>query len=81
LTTLGGLSTAYYLQQRQARAAAIDRIVGQAVTLRDQAIAQPEDVARWQVALAAVNYAVVARLGKAQLGSVAGAARRARERS
>ncbi len=31
--------------------------------------------------LAAVNYAVVARLGKARLGSVAGATRRARERS
>ncbi|HKI17251.1 MAG TPA: serine/threonine-protein kinase, partial [Isosphaeraceae bacterium] len=36
LTTLGGLSTMYYLQQRPARAAAIDRVVGQAVTLRDQ---------------------------------------------
>jgi hypothetical protein len=31
--------------------------------------------------LAAVNYAVVARLGKARLGSVAGAVRLARERS
>ena len=57
LTTLGGLSTTYYLQQRQARAAAVDRILGQAVTLRDQAAAQPEDVARWQVALAALEQA------------------------
>ena len=52
-----GSSTAYYFQQRQARAAAVDRILGQSVTLRDQAAAQPEDVARWQVALAAVEQA------------------------
>ena len=57
LTTMGGLSTAYYFQQRAARAAAVDRILGQAVTLRDQAAALPEDVARWQVALAAVEQA------------------------
>jgi serine/threonine-protein kinase len=57
LTTLGGLSTTYYLQQRQARAAAIDRVVAQAVTLRDQALAEPENVSRWQVALAAVEQA------------------------
>ncbi len=57
LITLGGLSTTYYLQQRQARAAAVDRILGQAVTLRDQAAGQPEDVPRWQVALAAVEQA------------------------
>jgi serine/threonine-protein kinase len=57
LSTLGGLSTTYYLQQRQARAAAVDRVVGQAVTLRDQALAQPDDVMRWQVAWAAVEQA------------------------
>ena len=56
-TTLGGLSTAYYLQQRQARAAAIEQTVSRAVTLRDQAAAHPEDVARWQVALAALEQA------------------------
>jgi tetratricopeptide (TPR) repeat protein len=56
-TTLGGLSTTYYFQQRQARAAAIDRIVGQAATLRAQAMAHADDVARWQVALAAVDQA------------------------
>jgi serine/threonine-protein kinase len=47
-TTLGGLSTTYYLQQRAERArlrveqaAAADRVVGQAVTLRDQARGKP----------------------------------------
>jgi serine/threonine-protein kinase len=54
-TTLGGLSTTYYLQQRQARAAARDRIVAKAATLLDEAAAHADDVARWQVALAAVD--------------------------
>jgi serine/threonine-protein kinase len=57
LTTLGGLSTTYYLQQRHARAAAVARVVAQAETLRDQALAEPENVSRWQVALAAVEQA------------------------
>jgi Flp pilus assembly protein TadD len=65
-TTLGGLSTTYYLQQRTARAAAIDRIIGQAVTLREQAAAQPEDLSRWQVALAAVEQADAGDDGTAQ---------------
>jgi eukaryotic-like serine/threonine-protein kinase len=67
-TTLGGLSTTYYLQQRAEgvrlrveQAAAVDRVVGQAVTLRDQATGNPEDVARWQVALAAVKQAEAAQ--------------------
>jgi serine/threonine-protein kinase len=66
LTTLGGLSTAYYLQQRAERerqrleqAAAVERVVGHAATLRDQALAHPEDESRWQVALAAVEQAEV----------------------
>jgi eukaryotic-like serine/threonine-protein kinase len=66
-TTLGGLSTTYYLQQRGDRArqrtelaAATDRVVGRAATLRDQAEANPEDLARWQVALAAVQEAEAA---------------------
>ena len=66
-TTLGGLSTTYYLQQRAERArqrieqaAAIDRVVGQADTLREQASANPEDLPRWQVALAAVKQAEAA---------------------
>ena len=66
-TALGGLSTTYFLQQRAERArlrveqaAAVDRVVDQAVTLRDQAKGNPEDVARWQVALAAVKQAEAA---------------------
>ena len=42
------------------QAAAIDRVVGQADTLRDQARANPEDLSRWQVALAAVEQAEAA---------------------
>jgi eukaryotic-like serine/threonine-protein kinase len=60
LTTLGGLSTTYYLHQRQAQAAATDRVVGQAETLRNQARANPEELARWEVALAAVKQAEAA---------------------
>ena len=45
-TTLGGLSTTYYLQQRSGStaAAASDKVIGQAATLRDQALANPEDL-------------------------------------
>jgi serine/threonine-protein kinase len=64
--TLGGLSAAYYFQHRFERerqqieqAAAVDRVVSHAVTLHDQALAHPEDVSRWQVALAAVEQAEV----------------------
>ena len=57
LTTLGGLSTMYFLEQRASQSAATDRIVGQAVTLRDQALAHPDDLSRWQVALAALEQA------------------------
>ena len=67
LTTLGGLSTTYYLQQRAERArqrtelaASIDRVVGRAATLRDQAAANPDDFARWRVALVAVEEAEAA---------------------
>ncbi|MFI5460455.1 MAG: tetratricopeptide repeat protein [Isosphaerales bacterium] len=57
LTTLGGLSTMSYLQQRQARAAAGQRVVDQVTTLRAQALAQPEEIQRWELALAAVEQA------------------------
>ena len=67
-TALGGLSTTYFLQLRAERArlmveqaAAVERVVGQAVTLRDQARENHEDVARWQVALAAVKQAEAAQ--------------------
>jgi serine/threonine-protein kinase len=71
--TLGGLSAAYYFRQQAERtqrqaerdrqrieqAAAVDRVVSHVVTLRDQAVAHPEDVSRWQVALAAAEQAEV----------------------
>ncbi len=67
-TTLGGLSTTYFLQQRAERArqqieldAATDRVVGRAETLRDQAKRKREDVSGWEVALAAVEQAETVR--------------------
>jgi serine/threonine-protein kinase len=68
LSMLGGLSATYYLQQRveqarlaAAQEAAVNRVLGEAETLRDQAKAHPEDLARWQVALAAVKQAEAVR--------------------
>ena len=66
LTTLGGLSATYYLQQRQARAAAGQRVIDQVTTLQGQAMAQPEEVPRWEVALAAVEQADPAGDSKAR---------------
>ncbi len=57
LSTVGGASISYYYQQRAARAAAVERVLGAARTLRDQARDQPDDAARWQVAVAAVEQA------------------------
>jgi serine/threonine-protein kinase len=57
LTTLGGLSTSYYLQQRQARAAAGERVIDRVTTLQKQALDQPEEIRRWEVALAAADQA------------------------
>jgi tetratricopeptide (TPR) repeat protein len=57
LTTLGGLSTTYYLQQRAARAAAGQRAIDQVTTLQGQALAHPEEIQRWEIALAAVERA------------------------
>ena len=57
LTTLGGLSTMYYLQQRAAQAAAGQRVVDQVTTLRGQALEHPEEINRWEIALAAVEQA------------------------
>jgi serine/threonine-protein kinase len=47
----------YYLQQWQARTAADEAGLGKAGTLLDQARARPDDLARWRVALAAVQQA------------------------
>jgi hypothetical protein len=44
---------------RTEQGAAVERVVDHAVTLCDQALAHPEDVSRWQVALAAVEQAAV----------------------
>jgi serine/threonine-protein kinase len=57
LTSLGGLSTTYYLQHEQARAAAGQRVVDQVTTLHGQALGHPEETPRWEIALAAVEQA------------------------
>jgi serine/threonine-protein kinase len=57
LTTAGGLGTTYFLQQRQAKAAAVQQILGRASTLRDLARQHAGDPARWHVALAAIDQA------------------------
>jgi serine/threonine-protein kinase len=46
-------------RQRIEQGAAVDRVVSHVVTLRDQAVAHPEDLSRWQVALAAAEQAEV----------------------
>jgi serine/threonine-protein kinase len=46
-------------RQRIEQAAAVDRVVNHVVTLHDQAVAHPEDLSRWQVALAAAEQAEV----------------------
>jgi tetratricopeptide (TPR) repeat protein len=58
LTTLGGLSTTYYLQQRAASALAGQRVIDQVGTLHRQALEHPEEIQRWEVAKAAVEQAV-----------------------
>jgi serine/threonine-protein kinase len=57
LTTAGGLGTTYYLQQRQAHAAAVDQVLARASLLRDQAQQHADNQARWQVTLAAIDQA------------------------
>jgi serine/threonine-protein kinase len=66
LTTAGGLGTTYYLQQRQARAAAVQQVLGRASTLRDLARQHAGDPARWRVALAAIDQAERALGGDAR---------------
>jgi serine/threonine-protein kinase len=57
LSVLGGLSSTYLLQQRQARAAREALAVREAILLRDQAVASPEDMAKWEAAARAVESA------------------------
>ncbi len=57
LTTLGGLSMTYYVQERAAQAAAGHRVIDQVTTLQGQALDHPEDFQRWEIALAAVKQA------------------------
>ena len=73
LAALGGLAGATYLQQRQARAAALARSLGEAETLLARAVASPEDIARWREATAAA-----ARVEPSQVVDAAGQARLAR---
>jgi serine/threonine-protein kinase len=57
LVLAGGLGANYSLRQRAARLAVLERLVGEAATLRDVAVREPEDVTRWQAALAALRQA------------------------
>jgi serine/threonine-protein kinase len=57
LTTMGGLGTTYFLQERSARAAAVVRVLSEASTLCDLAKGRPEDPAGWGRALVAVKQA------------------------
>jgi tetratricopeptide (TPR) repeat protein len=50
LTIAGGLGLGYWLQQRQAHAARIDRLLAEARLLRDQARTAPLDLAAWEKA-------------------------------
>ncbi len=72
LTTMGGLSTTYYLQQRQAKAAAGQRVIDRVTTLQGQALANPEEIPRWEIAMAAVEQADPAGdpITRAQLASM-----------
>src|SRR6516225_3301196 len=75
LTTAGGLGTTYYLQQRQARAAAAEQVLTRASLLRDQAREHADDPARWRVALAAIDQADSALGGDASAQGRLGALR------
>jgi serine/threonine-protein kinase len=60
LTTLGGLSATYYLEQRSARAAGLERGSREALTLRAVAEQEPEKVERWEAVAAAWRQAEAA---------------------
>jgi tetratricopeptide (TPR) repeat protein len=63
LAAVGGLGGAAYLQQRQARAASVARLLGEAETLLARAAERPEDSARWREALAAAGRVDVGQAG------------------
>ena len=50
LTTVGGLATAAYLHQRQARAAYVELALHETTLLHNQALEEPDDLGRWQAA-------------------------------
>jgi serine/threonine-protein kinase len=60
MTIAGGLGAMYFLQQRSARAAAVERLLGEVTTLRGVASKEPEEVARWEAVLTALRQADVA---------------------
>jgi serine/threonine-protein kinase len=57
LTTAGGLSFTYLLQQRQRREARFAQVLAEATALRDKALRQPGEPAAWRDALAALERA------------------------
>ena len=57
---VGGLGFSYYLQQRQAGAARVALALKEATLLRDQAMRDPADLARWRAAREGLNRAQTA---------------------
>jgi tetratricopeptide (TPR) repeat protein len=57
LGSLVGFSWNYWSQQRATRAAAVARVLGEATTLCNLAVATPDEPARWQNALVAIKQA------------------------
>ena len=57
LGTVAGLSLTFWAQQRAMRAAAVARVLGESATLRNLAVAAPDEPARWQTAVAAIKQA------------------------
>jgi eukaryotic-like serine/threonine-protein kinase len=57
LTTMGGLGAIYYQRQKSARAALVAQAIGEVTTRRELALAKPEDVSPWRVALASLGQA------------------------
>ena len=92
LTIVGGLATATYLHQRQARASQVELALNEATLLRDQAREAPDEIGRWQATGEAIRRVEVAlgddgnALARLRLGDLrreveagASAARRDRE--